>query len=118
MAAATHKGAISFGLVHIPVSLYKATSEAKISFNQLHEGCNSRIKQQKICAKCGDVVPNFEIVKGYEYEKDKYVLVTDADFENIKTEKDKTIQIQLFTELAEIRPLLYKQAYYALPDRR
>src|SRR5207302_5873350 len=71
------KGAISFGLVSIPVGLYPATEEKTLHFNQLHDEDHGRIKYQRVCAKCGNEVPYEHIVKGYEYEKDHYVILED-----------------------------------------
>lgn len=93
--AATHKGAISFGLVHIPVALHTATQDNDIHFNQLCKEDGSRVKYKKVCANCGKEVGFQDIVKGFEFAPGQYVTMTDADFEKAKTEKDKTIQILL-----------------------
>lgn len=116
MAVAAHKGAISFGLVHIPIAMYRATQEERISFNQLHAGCGARVKHKKYCPVHDREISGDEIVKGYQYEKDRYVTMTKDEIENLKTEKDKTIQIKLFTDSQNIRPIYYKQAYYAVPE--
>lgn len=115
--AVAHKGAISFGLVHIPVDLYTATQDVGIRFNQLHNKCKQRIRYKKTCPTC-DVadLKSEDIVKGYEYEKDKYVIMEDEDFESIKTEKDKTITILHFTDLKEIDPIYYEKTYYVVPN--
>lgn len=115
--AVAHKGAISFGLVHIPVDLYTATQDVGIRFNQLHNKCKSRIRYKKVCPVCNisDLKPR-DIVKGYEYEKDKYVIMESEDFENIKTEKDKTITILHFADLKEIDPIFYEKTYYVAPN--
>ena len=110
------KTAISFGLVHIPVSLHTATSDADIRFNQLHKDTNERIRYKKTCPSCGGEVRAEDIVKGFEYEKDKYVIVTEDDFEKIKTEKDRTIQILHFTDLNQIDPVYYDKTYHAIPE--
>lgn len=114
--AVSHKGAISFGLVHIPVSLYTATQDNDISFNQLHKEDNSRIRYKKVCGHCGEEVTNKDIVKGFQYDKDQYVIMTDEDFEKIKTEKDKTIQILHFANLNQISPVYYDKTYHAVPN--
>jgi DNA end-binding protein Ku len=114
--AAAHKGAISFGLVHIPISLYTATQDNDIHFNQLHKDDNSRIRYKKVCAHCGKEVTTQDIVKGFEYDKDKYVVVSDEDFEKIKTEKDKSIQILHFANLNQISPIYYDKTYHAAPE--
>lgn len=76
--AATHKGAISFGLVHIPIALHTATQDNDIRFNQLCKEDGSRVKYKKVCANCGKEVTNADIVKGFEYEDGKYVTMTDG----------------------------------------
>lgn len=114
--AVSHKGAISFGLVHIPVALYTATQDNDISFNQLHKEDNSRIRYKKTCGHCGKEMTTKDIVKGFEYDTDKYVIITDDDLEKIKTEKDKTIQILHFTNLNQISPVYYDKTYHAIPE--
>ncbi len=114
--AVAHKGAISFGLVHIPVSLYTATQDNDISFNQLHKDDNQRIRYKKVCGHCGKEITTNEIVKGFEYDKDQYVVMTDDDFEKIKTEKDKSIQILHFANLNQISPIYYDRTYQASPE--
>lgn len=115
--AATHKGAISFGLVHIPVALHTATQDNDIHFNQLCKEDNSRVRYKKICAGCGKEVKSGEdIIKGFEYDKDKYVIITDDDLEKIKTEKDKSIQILHFDDLKNIRPIYYDKTYHVIPE--
>lgn len=114
--AVAHKGAISFGLVHIPVSLYTATMSNDISFNQLHNKCKERIHYKKYCSKCDVEVKNEDIVKGFQFEKDQYIVLEEEDFEKIKTEKDKTIEIIQFADIKEIDPIYYEKSYYAVPD--
>lgn len=102
--AVIQKGAISFGLVHIPVSLYTATQDSDIAFNQLPKTDKARIRYKKVCSHCGKEVKNEDIVRGYQYAKDKYVVVTDEEIEKLKTEKDRTIEILSFVALkASIR---------------
>jgi Ku protein, prokaryotic len=114
--AVSHKGAISFGLVYIPVALYTATQDNDIHFNQLHKEDHSRIRYKKTCAHCGKEILSDDIIKGFEYDKDKYVIVTDDDFEKIKTEKDKTIQILHFADLDTISPIYYEKTYHTVPE--
>ena len=83
--AAIQKGAISFGLVYIPVSLYTATQDSDIAFNQLHKADKSRIRYKKVCAHCGKEVKPEDIVRGFQYAKDQYVVITDEEIEKIKT---------------------------------
>jgi len=115
--AVSHRGAISFGMVHIPVGLYTATQDVDIHFNQLCKEDGSRVKYKKVCANCGKEVSAKDIVKGFEYEKGKYVTLTDDDFEQAKTEKDKTIHILHFTNLSNIRPVYYDKTYHAIPEQ-
>jgi Ku protein, prokaryotic len=114
--AVSHKGAISFGLVYIPVALYTATQDNDVHFNQLHKEDNSRIRYKKTCAHCGKEVTSGDIIKGFEYDKDKYVIITDDDLEKIKTEKDKTIQILNFADLDTINPIYYEKSYHTVPE--
>lgn len=111
------KGAISFGLVYIPVSLYTATQDSDISFNQLHKADKSRIRYKKVCAHCGKEVEAKDIVRGYQYAKDQYVVITDEEIESIKTEKDRTITIMSFAALEEISPVYYDKAYHVVPQK-
>lgn len=111
------QSAISFGLVHIPVGLYTATQDNDIHFNQLVKDNNERVRYKKTCPSCKKELTNNDIVKGYQYEKDKYVVITDDDFEKIKTEKDRSIQIMLFSSLSGIDPIYYEKSYYVLPEK-
>ena len=114
--AIAHKTVISFGLVAIPISMYTATQDNDIHFNQLHKEDNSRIKYKKTCAHCGEEVITKDLIKGYEYDKDHYVVVTDDDLEKIKTEKEKSIQILHFAQLNQISPIFYDKTYQAIPE--
>lgn len=115
--AVSHRGAISFGMVHIPVGLYTATQDNDIHFNQLCKADGSRVKFKKVCAGCGKEIGSGDIVKGFEYEKGKYVTLTDDDFEKAKSEKDRTIHILHFTALQNIRPIYYDKTYHAVPEQ-
>ena len=116
MPRAMWKGAISFGLVSIPVSLYPATEEKTLRFNQLHDEDHGRIKYQRVCSKCGQEVPFEHIVKGYEYEKDRYVVLTDEDFEAVPVESSRAIDIIQFVDLEEIDPIYFQKSYYLVPE--
>ena len=115
--AAIQKSAISFALVYIPVSLYTATQDNDVSFNQLHKADKSRIRYKKVCAHCGKEVEAKDIVRGFQYAKDQYVVITDEEIESIKTEKDKTITILSFVALDEISPVYYDKAYHVVPQK-
>lgn len=111
-----HKGSISMGLVLIPIGMYKATQDNDIHFNQLDKESKARIKYKKYCSHCGKEVTANDIIKGYEYEKDKYVVMTDEELEKIKTKKDKTIHIVQFAKMSEVNMIYYEKDYYAIPD--
>ena len=110
------KGAISFGLVTIPVSVYPATEEKSLRFNQLHDEDMGRIRYKRVCSIDGEEVDYEHIVKGYEIEKDRYVVLTDEDLDAVPVESSRAIDIQQFVELDEIDPILFKKSYYLVPD--
>jgi DNA end-binding protein Ku len=116
MPRAMWKGAISFGLVTIPVSVYPATEEKTLRFNQLHDEDGGRIRTKRTCSVDGEEVGYEHIVKGYEYEKDRYVILTDEDFEALPVESSRAIDIQQFVDLEEIDPMQYKKSYYLVPE--
>jgi DNA end-binding protein Ku len=110
------KGAISFGLVSIPVGVYPATEEKSLRFNQLHDKDHGRIKYMRVCSICGEEVTFEHIVKGYEYEKGQYVVMEDEDFEAVPVESSHTIDILQFVDLDEIDPLYFQKSYYLVPS--
>ncbi len=111
-------GTISFGLVSIPVRLYPATQpSASISFNLLHAGCGSRLKQQYVCAKEGVKVERDEMVKGYEFAKDRYVTFTPDELRALDEIATQTIDIAEFVPAAEVDPVYFDRAYYLGPDK-
>lgn len=112
----SHKGSISMGMVLIPIGLYKTTVDNDIHFNQLEKESKARIKYKKYCSHCGKEVGAQDIIRGYEYEKDKYVVMTDDELERIKTRKDKTIHILQFAKMSEVNMIYYEKDYYAIPE--
>ncbi len=110
------KGAISFGLVTIPVAVYPATEEKSLRFNQLHDEDLGRIRYKRVCSIDGEEVEYDHIVKGYEVEKDRYVVLTDEDLDAVPVESSRAIDIQQFVELDEIDPILFKKSYYLVPE--
>lgn len=114
--AVAHKTVISFGLVAIPVAMYTATQDNDIHFNQLHKEDNARIRYKKTCAHCGKEITSEDIVKGYEYDKDHYAVVTDEEVEKIKSDKEKSIQILHFAQLNQISPVYYEKTYQTVPE--
>ncbi len=115
--AYSFKGAISFGLVYIPIVLTNSIKQNDIGFNLLDKKTMSRVKYKKTCVDCENKeVKNENIVRGYQYEKDKYVIFTDDDFEKIKSTKDKNITIECFVNLDEVDPIFFDKSYYVEPD--
>lgn len=111
------KGHIRFSLVTIPVRIYGAIETAKtISFNQLHKEDFGRVRYEKKCKKCNEVLKGDDIVKGYEYEPDQYVVIEDEDFDKLKLKSTKVIEIEGFVDAKEVHPTLYDTPYYAGPD--
>ncbi|MDA3040815.1 MAG: Ku protein, partial [Actinomycetota bacterium] len=109
-------GAISFGLVSVPVKLYPAVSRKTVRFNQLDKRTGARIKQKRVSAADGEEVPFEEIVKCYEVTKDSYVVVTDDEMMALMPKASRTIDISDFVEQAEIDPVFYDTGYYLVPD--
>jgi DNA end-binding protein Ku len=116
-ARPTWKGYLKVSLVTIPVKVFPATeSAATLSFNQLHGECKTRIQQKRWCPQCEREVPNTELVKGYEYEKGHYVVVTEEDIEKVRVDSTRVIDLSQFTDVAEIDPIYVDRAYYLAPD--
>jgi len=109
------KGAISFGLVYIPVKLYRATESNGLKFHYLHATCKTPIRYRRYCPYCQVEVPLQEIVRGYEYEKGKYVLLREEDLEDLPQETTRTINLLDFVDLREIDPVYFDRSYYLTP---
>jgi DNA end-binding protein Ku len=116
MARSIWRGAISFGLVNVPVKLYSAVSKKTVRFNQLHEKDHSRIQLKRFCADEDQEVPYEEIVKGYEISPGRYVVITSEELDRLDPVKTRTIDIEDFVDLDEIDPLFYEHPYYLAPD--
>ena len=110
------KGAISFGLVTIPVKVYTATEEKTLKFNQLHATDGGRIRYKRVCSIDGQEVPYQEIVKGYEYEKDHYVTLTDEELDALPVKTARAIEIERFVDSEQIDPIYLQRSYYLVPD--
>ena len=108
-------GAISFGLVNVPIKLYSAVSKKTVRFHQLHGTTGTRIQQRRVDPSTGEEVPYEEIVKGYEIGKERYVVITPDELESLDPEKTRTIEIEDFVEEAEIDPIYYDHPYYLAP---
>jgi DNA end-binding protein Ku len=115
MARAIWSGAISFGLVNVPVKLYSATSPKSVRFHQLSSKTGARIRQKRVDASTGDEVPYEEIVKGYEITPDRYVMIEPEELEAFDPKATRTIDIEEFVDLVEIDPIYYDHNYYLAP---
>ena len=116
-ARPTWKGYLKISLVNIPVKVFPATDAgATLSFNQLHAECQTRIQQKRWCPNCQREVPNTDIVKGYEFEKGRYVIVGDEDIEKVRVESTRVINLERFTDDTAIDPIYLERPYYLAPD--
>jgi DNA end-binding protein Ku len=116
-ARATWKGYLKISLVNIPIKVFPATeSSATIAFNQLHGECQTRIQQKRWCPHCSREVPNAEIVKGYEFEKGRYVIVSEEDIEKVRPESTRVIDLVQFADASAIDPMYVDRTYYLAPD--
>src|SRR5919202_5441425 len=115
MARSIWTGAISFGLVTVPVKMYSAVSRKTVRFHQLNKTTGARIQMRRVDPSTGDEVPYEDIVKGYELAPDRYVLIQPEELEALDPKKTKTIDIEDFVELADIDPIYYDHPYYLAP---
>ncbi len=116
MAATVWKGHLTFGLISIPLRLSSAARGERVSFNQLHKECHTRLRQPLFCPTCNRMIERTEIEKGYEYEKDQYVLFTDEDLEKIAPPSARTMEILQFVKRDEVDPLHFDASYFAMPE--
>ena len=116
MASTVWKGYISFGLVSVPVRLYAAAREEHVSFNQIHEVCGSRIKQQVFCPTCERVVERSELAKGYQVDRDAYVLVSGEELKTLEADSSEAMEITQFVSLSEVDPIYFQSSYYSAPE--
>jgi len=116
MASTVWKGHLTFGLLSLPVKLYSAARGETVSFNQLHKSDNSRVKQVLYCQAEDKPIQRSEIVKGYEYEKDKYVVVDDEEIKKVAPKTAKTMEVLEFVKTAEVDPIFLESSYYLAPD--
>ncbi len=116
MASTVWKGHLSFGLVSFPVKLYSAARGESIHFNQLHKTDGSRVRQVLYCATEDKAIPRDEIVKGYEYEKDRYVVIDDADIKKVAPPTAKVMEILEFVKAADVDPIYLETSYYMAPE--
>jgi len=116
MASTVWKGHLTFGLVSFPIRLYSAARGESISFNQLHKADNSRVKQVLYCAAEDKPIPRSEIVKGFEYEKDRYVVIEDEEVKKVAPATAKVMEIQEFVKAGQVDPIYFETSYYMAPD--
>src|SRR5919202_5491203 len=117
MARSIWSGAISFGLVNVPVKLYSAVSRKTVRFHQLNAETGHRIAQKRVDPQTGEEVPFDQIVKGYELTRDRYVVINPDELEALDPEKTRTIDIEDFVDLADIDPIYYDHPDYLVPDK-
>ena len=110
------KGAITFGLISIPVGLFPAVEEKSLRFHQLHGADNGRIRYKRVCSVDDEEVPFDEIVKGYEYEKDRYVVFTEEELERLPSDSIRSVDVVAFVPLDEIDPIYFQKSYYLAPE--
>jgi len=116
-ARPTWKGYLKISLVNIPIKVFPATdSAATLSFNQLHAECQTRIQQKRWCPKCEREVANTDLVKGFEFEKGRYIVVDEEDIEKVRVESTRVINLEKFTEDTAIDPIYLERPYYLAPD--
>src|SRR6202451_3525788 len=116
MASTVWKGHLTFGLVSFPVKLYSAARSESISFNQLHKHDGSRVKQVLFCQLEDKPIPRSEIVKGFEYEKDRYVVIEDEEVKKVAPSTAKVMEIQEFVKGEQVDPIYFETSYYMAPD--
>src|ERR1041385_5596051 len=116
MASTVWKGHLTFGLVSFPIRLYSAARSESISFNQLHKADGSRIKQMIYCQAEDKPIPRSEIVKGYEYEKDRYIVIEDEEIKKVAPATAKVMEILEFVKTDDVDPIYLETSYYMAPD--
>ena len=116
MAATTWKGYITFGLISVPVRLFTAARSERVSFNQLHKECHTRVRQQLYCPTCDTNVERSDLVKGYQDGKDQYILVEEAEIKKVQPVSAAGMEILEFVRLEEVDPLYLDSSFYALPE--
>jgi DNA end-binding protein Ku len=116
MASSTWKGFITFGLISIPVKLFPAARSSRIGLHQLHKICKTRLRQPLFCPTCNRIVERSEVVKGYEYEDGKYVVIDPEEIKKITPESARSMEILAFVNESEIDPLFFDSSYFVVPE--
>src|SRR5947209_13516931 len=117
MAASTWRGSISFGLLSIPIRMYPAARHERINLHQIHKKCHTRLRQPLYCPTCNRMVDRSEVVKGYEYEKGRYVLIENDELKKITPQSGRTMEIQAFVKGSQIDAIYFESSYFALPEQ-
>ena len=117
MASSVWKGTLTFGLLAIPIKLYTAARSQRINLHQLHKVCHTRLKQPLFCPHCNRQVERSEVVKGYEYEKGQYVIVTDEELKKITPRSSTVMELVAFVKQDQIDPIYFDASYFMLPDK-
>ena len=117
MAAAVWTGSISFGLLTIPIKLYPAARSERVNLHKIHTVCHTRLRQPLYCPTEKRLVDRSQVIRGYEYEKGEYVLITDEEIKKITPHSSKNMEIQAFVKASQIDPIYFDSSYLALPDR-
>jgi DNA end-binding protein Ku len=117
MASAVWKGTLSFGLLAIPVKLYTAARSQRMNLHQLHKVCHTRLKQPLYCPQCNRQVDRSEVVRGYEYEKGKYVVINEDEIKKITPRSSTVMEIVAFVKQEQIDPIYFDASYFMLPDK-
>ena len=117
MASATWKGSLTFGLLAVPIRLYTAARSERLNLHQLHKECRTRLKQPLFCPHCNRQVERSEVVKGYEYEPGKYVVVSDEEIKKITPKSSKTMEILAFVKQEQIDPIYFDSSYFVMPEK-
>jgi Ku protein, prokaryotic len=110
------KGSVSFGLVNIPVKMFTATEDKDIRFKYIHKDCHTPVKYKKMCPACNKEVQPEDIVRGYEYEPGKYVIITSEDFDSLQVKSEKNVEIVDFVKLEEVDPVYFDKTYFLAPQ--
>jgi DNA end-binding protein Ku len=116
-ARAISSGTISFGLVSIPVKVYSATRSKSVNFNMLHKADSSRLKRQMVCATCGEKVDNSETVRGYEYSRGQYVILSEDELKGLQKKTDQSIEIEEFIPIEKVDPVYFEKTQLLGPDK-
>jgi len=116
MASSAWKGFITFGLLSIPIRLYAAARASRMQLHQLHSVCHTRLRQPLFCPTCNKIVDRSEVVKGYEYEDGKYVLIDPAEIKKIEPQSARSMEILAFVKESEIDPLFFDSSFFAVPE--